>query len=138
MKAIIYKGVSLAMALLLLVSTTSWTVGKHYCMDRLIDVSFFAHAQDCGMDMGVSMNATSQMETEDSCCSDQLIVVEGQDHLTTSSNDSILVPQPFLTAFAYSYLALFKAQVERPVPHEHYPPPLLYKDIHVLDQVFLI
>ncbi len=126
------------MALLVLASTTSWTVGKHYCMDRLVDVSFFAHAQDCGMDMKASANDTSQMETEDSCCSDQLIVVEGQDRLTFSSYDGVLVPQPFLTAFTYAYLALFQAQKERPVPHEHYPPPLLFKDIHVLDQVFLI
>lgn len=126
------------MALLLLASTTSWTVGKHYCMDRLVDVSFFAHAQDCGMDMGASTKDTSQMEAEDSCCSDQLIVVEGQDNLTTSSYDSVLALQPFLTAFTYSYLALFKTQKELPVPHEHYPPPLLYKDIQVLDQVFLI
>ncbi|WP_245967149.1 HYC_CC_PP family protein [Ulvibacterium marinum] len=138
MKAIISKGVSIAMALLLLASTTSWTVGKHYCMGHLVSVSLFAHAPDCGMDMGDSMGATSQMETEDSCCSDQLIVVEGQDHLTISLNDSILVPQPFLTAIAYSYLVLFEAKVERPLPHEHYPPPLLFKDIHVLDQVFLI
>lgn len=124
------------MALLLLASTTSWMVGKHYCMGHLVSVSLFAHAKDCGMDMGTS--DTSQIETESSCCSDQLIIVEGQDHLNISFNDNILVPQPFLTAFTYSYLALFKVQVERPVPHEHYPPPLLFKDIHVLDQVFLI
>jgi hypothetical protein len=138
MKAIISKGVSIVMALLLLVSTTSWMVGKHYCMGHLVSVSLFAHAKDCGMDMGTSTNDTSQLETEGSCCSDQIIVVEGQDHLKISFNDNNLVPQPFLTALAYSYLALFKAQVERPVPHEHYPPPLLFKDIHVLDQVFLI
>ncbi len=138
MKAILFKGVSIALALFLLASTTSWTVGKHYCMDRLVDVSFFAHAQDCGMDMGSSIGDTSQITTEDSCCSDQLILVEGQDHLKISFNDIVLEQQPFLTAFTYSYLALFKVQVERPTSHEHYPPPLLFKDIHVLDQVFLI
>ena len=43
-----------------------------------------------------------------------------------------------LVAFAQSYIELFVPLDQLPVPNEKYPPPILVKDIHVLDQVFLI
>ena len=41
------------MAVMLLLSTTSWTVGKHYCMGLLVDISLFAQAENCGMEMSL-------------------------------------------------------------------------------------
>ncbi len=52
--------------------------------------------------------------------------------------DLDLEHQTFLVAFAQSYLDLFTPVEELPVPHEKYPPPILVKDVQVLDQVFLI
>jgi len=137
MKENIHKLFSIAMALFLLASTTSWTVGKHYCMGHLMDVSFFADAEDCGMDMGLSDDA-SKMEEKSSCCNDEVLIVDGQDNLKMSFEDISLDQQIFLVAFAHSYSNLFKVVKEQPVPNEHYPPPVLVKDIQLLDEVFLI
>lgn len=127
---------SIAMALLLLASTTSWTVGKHYCMGHLIDVSLFEKAENCGMDMPMPDSDIAVMERDDSCCSDELIVVEGQDDLKLSFDEIDLDQQLFLVALAY--INLLQVQTEQYVPHEHYPPPLLVKDIQLLDEIFLI
>ena len=136
MKAVLHKTFSWVMACLLLASTTSWTVGKHYCMGHLVDISLFAHADDCGMDM--SEGAPSDGEDESSCCDDELMVVQGQDNLTHTFNDLDVDQQLFLVAYAHYYINLFDVQEQRPVPHEQYSPPLLVKDIQLLDEVFLI
>ncbi|HET8737379.1 MAG TPA: hypothetical protein VFM69_12345 [Pricia sp.] len=138
----LHRVLSCLMALLLLASTTSWTVGKHYCMGLLMDVSFFEHAEDCGMDMdlygGVGEHELPAVQDEDTCCNDEIISVAGQDDLKPTLNDIRFDQQPFLVSFAHTYFDIFDTSTERNVPHEHYPPPLLVKDIQLLDEVFLI
>ena len=129
---------SVAMAFLLLASTTSWTVEKHYCMGHLVDMAFFGHAETCGMEMDSSDDFDSEVKDEKSCCSDEIIAMDGQDDLKISFNDISLDQQLFLVAFTHSYLNLFQELEGQAVPHKQYPPPTLVKDIHVLDQVFLI
>ena len=121
------------MALLLLVSTTSWKVEKHYCLGHLVDVALFGDAEDCGMEM-----SSSQDSTEMSCCSDEVIAVDGQDDLNRNFEDFSLEDQFLLAALTYTYIDLYVGLAEQVVPHRTYPPPILVRDIHVLDQVFLI
>ncbi|WP_431167901.1 HYC_CC_PP family protein [Tenacibaculum halocynthiae] len=47
MKSLLYKISSLLLALLLVFSTTSFTVEKHFCGVFLIDVSFLGNADSC-------------------------------------------------------------------------------------------
>lgn len=138
MKQTLNRLFSVSMAMLLLASTTSWTVGKHYCMGHLMDVSLFAAAEDCGMAMSTSSDDNSHITDQNSCCNDELIVVEGQDDLKISFEETSLDQQLFFISFAYTYLNLFNDLVERPVPNEQYPPPILVKDIQLLDEVFII
>ena len=140
MKEKLHRLFSCLMALMLLVSTTSWTVGKHYCMGLLVDVSLFEHAEGCGMDMtgGEDENLVLAEQDERSCCNDEIITVEGQDLLKISVNDISFDQQLFLVAFSHSFLNLVQTIAERDVPDEHYPPPLLVKDIQLLDEVFII
>lgn len=126
------------MVVLLLLSTTSWKVEKHYCMGHLMDVAFFSDVDTCGMDMDMSDRSDSQMQQEDSCCSDEVIVIDGQDDLKLSFNNLSLDQRSFMVAFTYSYIDLFETLTEQVVPHKHYPPPILVKDIQLLDEVFLI
>ena len=124
------------MALLLLLSTVSWKVEKHYCMGRLMDVALFTDVDTCGMDM--SMIYENMDETISSCCDDEVVFVEGQDDLKISFNDLNVEQQSFLIAFTHSYLGSLQDVKELPVPHEKYPPPILFKNIQLLDEVFLI
>ena len=62
----------------------------------------------------------------------------GQNDLKTSFNDIKIDQHEFLVAFTYSYFSLFEIRSERSVLSEYYPPPILVKDIQLLDEVFLI
>ena len=129
----LYKILSCTMALLLLASTTSWAVDKHFCMGYLVDVAFFADAETCSMSMG---DMAGGMEME--CCSDEVIVVDGQDDLILSFNELSLDQQILIASFTYTYIDLFEGLQEQVVPLNDYPPPLLTWNLQLLDQVFLI
>lgn len=116
------------MALLVLASTVSWTVDKHICMGRVMDISFFAHADDCGMDM----------DMEKSCCDDESFTVQGQDDLKISFEKFDLDQQVFLVSFVQTYFQLFKTDSEEPYAFNEYNPPPLIRDVQVLDQTFRI
>lgn len=121
---------------MVMLSTVSWTVDKHLCMGRVMDVSFFAEADDCGMEEAMAAMADESLENH--CCGDESFTIEGQDKLKLSLSDLDLEQQYFLVAFTHSFLNVLLPLKELPVPNEDYPPPLLTRDIQVLDQVFLI
>lgn len=121
------------LALVVLLSTVSFTVDKHFCGKMLVDTAVFSEAHTCGMEMDNSFG----ME-EDTCCKDQKVQVEGQDELKRSFEDLDLQQQLFVTSFTYSYLNLFEILPGQAIPFEDYAPPLLVADIQLLDQVFLI
>jgi len=132
MKKAFQQIINVTMALLLLISTTSWKIEKHYCMGRLVEVSLFKDADKCGMNM-------TQVAAENkSCCSDEIIVIEGQDDLQFSYDDIIIKQQFFIVAFVTSYLNVLNTLEEQCIAYDFYLPPILVKDIHTLDQVFLI
>lgn len=137
MKSVFHRVVSVCMAVLLLLSTTSWTIGKHYCMGHLVDVSLFSNAESCCKQSDGARTIDRPREA-DSCCSNELLVLDGQDDLNISINDLDLDQQAFLASFAHCYFQMFEVCAEQVVPHKYYPPPILVKDIHVLDEVFLI
>lgn len=125
---------SFVLVLLVLASTISWTVEKHYCMGHLVATSFFSPAENCGMDMVLNAADSEHM----SCCNDDILVVEGQDDLKRTFEDLSLEQSVFLNVFAFTYVTSFDIVAVRVFPHEKYPPPILVRDIHLFDQVFLI
>lgn len=133
MKKILQKSGSLVMALLVLFSTMSFTVDKHFCGTYLVDQAVFSKAKDCGMEHP----SEGEMITNDGC-SDQQISVQGQDDLKISINDLDLSQQVFLSTFTYSYIGLFQELPQQLIPFSDYSPPLLVRDIQVLNETFLI
>ncbi|GMN09965.1 hypothetical protein MTsPCn9_20080 [Croceitalea sp. MTPC9] len=136
MNKVFQKIISGLMALMLLLSTVSWTVDKHLCMGRVIDVAFFTKANDCGME--AAMAVLEDVTIKNHCCDDETFIIEGQDDLKLSFNDFDFEQQVFLTAFTTSFLELHAGSIENIVPNEYYPPPLILKDRVVLHEVFLI
>lgn len=130
-KAFLQKGFSILLTFLVLLSTVSFTVEKHFCGDVLIDVAVFSEAHKCDLDAGVMQKK--------SCCKDELDVVKGQKELKFSSFDDLeFTHQQFIIAFSYAFINLFNGLEEQVVPHKDYSPPNLVADIQVLDQVFII
>lgn len=121
---------------MLLLSTVSWTVEKHTCMGRVMDVALFAKADDCGM--AAAMQAMEDESLENHCCGDETLTLQGQDDLKISFNDISLDQQVFLVAFTSTYIALLVPAEQQTSINDYYPPPLLVKDIQLLDETFLI
>ena len=132
MKQLFHKTASFAMAFLVLFSTVSFTVDKHFCGEILVDQAVFSEAKTCGMhgDMPAS--------SEDKCCDEEKVVVEGQKELKISFDDLDLDQQVFLASFTWSYANLFEGEAQSETPFFDYKPPLLVFDIHLLDETFLI
>jgi hypothetical protein len=128
-----HKVFSVALAFLVLFSTLSITVEKHFCGDTLIDVAVFSEAKGCGMEM------KSETKNKKPCCKDVIEIIEGQDELNTVSFDHVdNDTQLAFTSFVYAYTSLFESLPKPIIPHKNYISPNLVVDIQLLDAVFLI
>lgn len=136
MKTALTNSISVVMAVLVLFSTFSFTVQKHYCGDFLIDTAVFSKAESCGMDVEKDHKSHSLMNS--SACNNKKVEVEGQKDLKISFEHFDLPQQVFLTTFIYTYFDLFEPAPEQITPFKDYSPPLLVSDIQLQDQVFLI
>lgn len=105
-------------------------------MGRVVAISFFTTAQDCGVKDVYT--ATSNDKIQSSCCAEESFTLQGQDTLTPSWNGLDLQLQYVLVALAHVYLNRSVPLKAIPAPHEKYSPPILIEDIPLLDQVFLI
>ena len=137
MKKAVSNIISVIMAVLVLFSTLSFTVEKHFCGDFLVDTAVFSRAESCGMEkMNASTHEADLMAAD--CCHDKKVEVTGQTELKISFDSLDLNQQLFFTAFTYSYLNLFEGLPKEGTSFNDYSPPLLVADIQILDQVFLI
>ena len=131
-----HKIFSIALSFLVLFSTLSLTIEKHFCGDTLIDVAIFSEAEICGMQ---DMKMDQDGMVEKSCCKNEKEVIEGVNKLVTKSFDDFHdVQKLVLIAYSYSYINLFEELPNAVIPHRNYSPPKLIKDIHVLDETYLI
>ncbi|NNE30904.1 MAG: hypothetical protein HKN40_00900 [Winogradskyella sp.] len=128
------KITSLGLAILVVFSTLSLTVEKHFCGDNLVDVAIFSNVEKCGMDK----SSVTETITK-SCCKDEVEVVKGLEDLKLNTFDNLSLDQlVFIQSFIYSYSILFESLPKEIIPHKNYSPPNIVKDIQLLDDVFLI
>lgn len=134
MKEILKKISVTILSLVVLLSSMSFTIEKHYCGERLIDVSYFGDAKGC-----CENNETiSTKVNEDSCCKDVLQIIESstfdKEKLTKFSQKNI----EFLVYFIVSYIHLFQQTLVEKEFYKNFSPPNIDKDISILYQTFLI
>lgn len=128
------KVILFALSFLVLFSTLSFAVEKHYCGGTLVDMSVFSKVKGCGMELESKASIAKS-----SCCKNEVDIIEGQDELSSFAFNDIDISVPyFIVAFQYSYIALYQSLPKRVIPHKDYSPPNIVYDIHILDQVFLI
>jgi len=137
MKSKLHKILSIAMVFVVLFSTMSFTIKKHYCGDTLVDVSLFREAKSCGMEMQTTSSRDCSVLKKD-CCSNEQIVIEGQDNLKLDFFNFNLQSKMFITSFIYVYNKMYEDVLNDNIHFKDYSPPLIVKDIQVLDQVYLI
>ncbi|NQX81617.1 MAG: hypothetical protein HRT66_06455 [Flavobacteriaceae bacterium] len=132
------KILSVTLALVVILSTMSFTINKHYCGDYLVDTAVFSDVKICNMDKTTASYLKECSMTKKDCCSDTSEFIEGQTELKTPVFDLDLNQKVFLSSFVYSYINLFKGLSQSVIPFKNYSAPIIVKDIHVVDCVFLI
>ncbi|WP_299162698.1 hypothetical protein [uncultured Tenacibaculum sp.] len=136
MKQIISKIFSTILAFLVLFSTFSFTVDKHYCGDFLVDVSYLGEADSCN---GLTKDDCDSNLKKKKCCKNEVDQIEGQDEIQKVSSEKIDFKKVKLfVAFNISYKLLFQNVEKQFNPHQYYSPPDLISDIQVLHEVFII
>lgn len=138
MKACLHRIVSVVLAMVVLFSTTSFTVNMHYCGDHLVDMKIYQEAEGCGMEISMTNSTPETALSKTPCCKNEQILVQGQDELQTSIENFNTYPDYVFVSVVYTYLNLFESLPKEIIPFKDYSPPNLVADIHVLDQVFII
>ncbi len=138
MNKILKKITAFLMAFVVLFSTMSFTISEHYCGDHLVDSALFSKAASCGMELEKPSPTKDCSVQKKNCCSDVVKQFEGQSELKTSPTTLNFEQQIFINTYFYTYINLFEGLDNNVIPFKHYTPPLLVKDIQVLDAVFLI
>ena len=136
-KALIKNITSLSLALLVLFSTSSFSVNKHYCGDTLVSVSLFAKGKTCGMTSHKKGPLKACSVEKSDCCKDVIKLFEGQDNLKLDATLS-KIQYNFSASFVYFYTLQLNAIEKEIIPFKAYSPPLIVEDIQLLDAVFLI
>ena len=122
------------MALLVMVSTVTITIEKHFCGDRLVDVSVFSELERCGMEGPEIADGITK-----SCCKDTIDIIDVQDELQSYKFDfSDLNNEVFVTTFLISQYVIFEHIPEKELLIEDHSPPDICRDINILHEVFLI
>lgn len=134
----LHKGISVALSLLVLFSTLSLTIKKHFCGDVLVDVAVFTKVDKCCDDDYTKDNIDLE-DLKKTCCKDEIEVIDGVDRMATKSFDDLDdLQKQVLVAYAYSYINLLQGLQNFVIPHKDYSPPLIAKDIQVLNETYLI
>jgi hypothetical protein len=119
-----------------MLSTLSFSISKHYCSNILVDTAVIQPAKTCGMHS--QSESYKPEEEKDSCCDDEVKLIEGQDELQLSVSDfSLDMPNEFAVFSMVFLFPEFYTVQSQPV-YAIYQPPECRRDIQTLFQVFLI
>lgn len=134
MKCFLSHAASVFMALLVMVSTMSFTVQSHYCGNILVDKAIMKPAKTCSM----HDSKGHQSSEDDHCCDEETEVVKGQNELKLSDTQTVLkLPLP-LTVFTYiHFIKPVEVELLHSIVFEDSPPDLEF-DYRIRHQVFLI
>jgi len=128
---------SLFLALIVMTSTLSFSISKHYCSNILVDSAVVQLAKTCGMH-DQDNTQKDKHDDKDSCCDDEVKLVEGQDELKVSTIDfNLELPVEFIN-FSMVFLSSEIHTFKKDTAYQHYRPPEYDPDFQILYQVFLI
>jgi len=134
MKKFLNQMASILMAVIVLLSTMSFTVKKQYCGDFLIGVSFVSN----GEKFDVCENSFVTVTKKD-CCKHEVHYIEGQDQLQHENFKKMnFEVQKILGDFVVSDSFNFVKPNKEAQFSRDFTPLVFTRDFQVLYQVFLI
>ncbi|MBA10835.1 MAG: hypothetical protein CMC73_06490 [Flavobacteriaceae bacterium] len=135
-KHFLHKMFSVFLALIVLSSTMSFTIEKHFCGDKLIDVALFSELNKCNMD---SSSIDLEEFVKKMCCKDEVNIVTGQDELLMHDFDDLSMDiQTALFEVTQSINHLVSVELLSKKSFNDYSPPKLIVNRLIVNQNFLI
>ena len=129
------------LALLLLFSSTSFSVSKHLCGGEVVSVSYYLAAEGCGMEPQKDMcPADLQIShlSKTSCCGEETMVFQGSDFLEKTTKITPSKLGHFFAVFPGTELSALLAAAANSYQASVYRPPPLFVERIVLYESFLI
>ena len=130
------KTFSVFLSLIVLSSTMSFTIEKHFCGDKLIDVALFSELNKCNMD---SYSIDLQVLLKKMCCKDEVNIVTGQDELFMHNFDDLYIDikvKLFKVRQSINHLISLEPLSEK--SFNDFSPPKLIINLLIINQNFLI
>lgn len=126
----------LAMAFLVLLSSSSFMVGIHFCAGEVQHMALFSQAEKCAMENSLP---PCHKHLTAPCCDDETIVHEGEGFKASISKIEISLPLVLEAELSQVILSEIIPSVSVVGTRYHnYDPPLRSYDITVAHRVFLI
>lgn len=131
-----HKVFSMALALLVLMSTFSFKIETHFCGPKIVDVAVFSKVKSC---CASAIKIDSELQfAKKSCCSNKVVSVDGLNQFkVVSLTTDISVEKVFVTPSRFNNESL-QQTVSVAECHPRYSPPDLIMDHQIEYQVFLI
>ena len=135
-KQLLHKILALSLAVLVMFSTLSFSVEKHYCSTNLVDIDILFSGEKTQKDC---FGNELINKTESSCCNDVVEFVEGQELIQNNNvKDYQYSDYQFFSALSYKYNYIFVGLPKSVRPNDDYAPPILVEDRTIKHQIFLI
>ena len=133
MNSIVNKITSFLIAFLVLFSTFSFTVDRHYCEGSLIAISYTGEVEVCKSDTkdGFSIKIKG-------CCSDEVQTIEGQDELQIHASKKLATKAQFVATDFIFHRTLFVDEFPEHNTYKEFSPKKVPINYQVLHQSFLI
>lgn len=124
------------LAILVLVSSTSFMVGMHICMGEVQNIALFDKAESCQKEKALP---ACHKHMKPACCEDELVYHEGTDFKGSIEQIHIVAPLPM--DIEQPVVLISEVIPTSPIAqtqYHYYDPPLRSCDLTVAHQVFLI
>jgi hypothetical protein len=124
------------LAILVLVSSTSFMVGMHICMGEVQNIALFDKADSCQKEKALP---ACHKHMKPACCEDEVVYHEGTDFKGSIEHIHIVVPAPIDIEQPLVLISeVIPASPISRIQYYNYDPPLRSCDLTVEHQVFLI
>ena len=138
MKKVAHKILALLMVAILLVSTTSFSLYKHFCGDNLVEVSRYVQIVEC-CEVEIKHNKTSKLNfSEKDCCKSETDISE---QLTLENTKTIKLVKNqvvFIASFYYSFIQPNETKNRKTNFYNNFSPPDIVFNKQIQFQSFLI
>jgi hypothetical protein len=127
---------SLSLALLVLISSTSFQVGMHFCQGEVREIALFSKASGCEKERELP---PCHRHTKSSCCDDETVMHEADDLTASGPTVSLDAPDQLHTDIPFVLISEVIPSVSfSRSPFVHYRPPLLDGDLIVAYRSLII